>query len=146
MDVNPEQLHGCDVEKLKSDNPYRNNFTFTHLYNEKESYSLPYEDASCDVILALMSLHHIPNKRLMLDEIKRILKPGGLFIIREHDCVSNGLGLVLDVVHGFYSMVWANPREMEDFDTLLLKKSQLSGAYPRLNSLIFSSGIPLSCR
>jgi ubiquinone/menaquinone biosynthesis C-methylase UbiE len=116
MDINREQLHGCDVEDLKSDNPYQDNFTFTHLYNEKSSYSLPYKDGSCDVTLALMSLHHIPNKCSMLKEIRRILKPGGLFIIREHDCVSNGLALVLDVIHGFYSMVWSNPREMENFD------------------------------
>lgn len=116
MKLNPEQMHGCDIEKLTKDNPYQQHFTFKHLSNANQTYKLPYASESHDVVLALMSLHHIPNKESMIKEIKRILKPGGLLIIREHHCVSNGLGLVLDVVHGFYSMVWSKPKEMNNFD------------------------------
>src|SRR5690606_8300024 len=118
--LNPTQVHGCDVENITEDNPYQDYFTFTHLADPK-SYRLPYDDNSYEVVLALMSLHHIPNKTAMLDEIYRVLKPGGLFILREHHCISNGLSIVLDVVHGFYSMVWANPREMNNFDEYYAK-------------------------
>lgn len=115
MNLDPKQVHGCDIENITDDNPYQNQFTFTHL-SDPSSYHLPYENDSYEVVLALMSLHHIPNKRAMLTEIYRVLKPGGLLILREHHCISNGLSIVLDVIHGFYSMVWANPREMDSFD------------------------------
>lgn len=120
MNLDPNQVHGCDIEKLTDDNPYQKQFTFTHL-SDPNSYKLPYDNDSYHVVLALMSIHHIPNKKAMLDEIFRVLKPGGLLIIREHHCVSKGLGLVLDVIHGFYSMVWANPREMANFDDYYAK-------------------------
>jgi ubiquinone/menaquinone biosynthesis C-methylase UbiE len=51
----------------------------------------------------------------MLREIRRVLKPNGVLIVREHDCVSRGLSDVLDIVHGFYSMVWCNPKEHVSF-------------------------------
>lgn len=122
MKINADNMHGCDIEQLTADNPYNSDFTFTHL-TEETNYNLPYLPNSHDVVLALMSLHHIPNKQMMLDEIYRILKPGGLLIIREHDCVNNGFSAVLDIVHGFYSMVWANPQEMNNFDSYYAKYS-----------------------
>lgn len=115
MNLDPEQVHGCDIENISDNNPYQNQFTFTHL-SDPDSYKLPYADNSYHVVLALMSLHHIPNKEAMLAEIHRILKPGGLLVLREHHCINNGLSTVLDIVHGFYSMVWANPREMTTFN------------------------------
>lgn len=115
MKLDPQQVHGCDIENITDDNPYQHQFTFTHLA-DSNSYRLPYKNDSYHAVLAMMSLHHVPNKKAMLREIYRVLKPGGVLIIREHHCISKGLSMVLDVIHGFYSMVWANPREMDNFD------------------------------
>ena len=40
---------------------------------------LPYGDASFDVVLSVGVLEHVPNDRASLAEIKRVLKPSGLF-------------------------------------------------------------------
>ena len=33
-----------------------------------------------------MALHHFENQNQMLQEVFRVLRPGGIFVIREHDC------------------------------------------------------------
>ncbi len=42
---------------------------------------LPFADASIDVVTMNSALHHIPNPQLILLEIARILRPGGLLFI-----------------------------------------------------------------
>lgn len=114
--LDASHMHGCDIIENKSQN-ISEQMTFTHITDENNSYQKLYDNEQFDIIIALMSLHHIKNRDEILKQIHRILKPNGLFIIREHNCISKGLSLVLDAIHGFYSMVWANPREMSDFQT-----------------------------
>lgn len=112
LQLDVSSVHGCDINPIKTDD-----FTFTLIPEipNDNTPRLPYPDGHFNVVYALMSLHHIRNIESMLTEIHRVLAPNGLVIIREHDCVTNGLGLVLDVIHGFYSMVWSNPKELKCF-------------------------------
>ncbi|MCX7708009.1 MAG: class I SAM-dependent methyltransferase [Anaerolineae bacterium] len=41
----------------------------------------PFEDASLDLVVSTLSLHHWSNPAAVLDEVARILKPGGAFVI-----------------------------------------------------------------
>jgi SAM-dependent methyltransferase len=43
------------------------------------STTCPYEDGVFDVVLSVGVLEHVPNDLASLAEIKRVLKPGGLF-------------------------------------------------------------------
>lgn len=107
-----DNIHGCDTF------PIEDEILFNYqMLDPLERNRLPYEDAKHEIVYAFMSLHHIRNVERTLAEVFRVLKPGGIFIIREHDCVTEGLGMVLDIVHGFYSMVWSNPQEKKDFET-----------------------------
>lgn len=45
---------------------------------------------SCDVFLAFSVLHHIPKVSKVFSEARRILRPGGLFLVRE-PCSSMGI-------------------------------------------------------
>lgn len=47
--------------------------------------SLPFENESMDIIISLMTMHHLKNLDNIIGEMRRILKPGGIFIFREHD-------------------------------------------------------------
>lgn len=47
------------------------------------SQSLPFEDASFDFVSISKALHHVEDDRHSLDEMKRVLKPGGYFLISE---------------------------------------------------------------
>jgi|JI10StandDraft_1071094.scaffolds.fasta_scaffold18702_6 ubiquinone/menaquinone biosynthesis C-methylase UbiE len=114
LGLSSDQVHGCDIVAPLNGPPIgpsngqpNGDFTFSLIDGSK----LPYEAESFDVVYALMSLHHVRDLTGMLQEIKRVLRPNGVLIVREHDCVSQGLSDVLDIVHGFYSMVWCTPQE-----------------------------------
>lgn len=120
LDLEPSQINGCDVTDLADNHENTDKFMFKHLKQCSDT-RLPYEDNSQDVVLALMSLHHIRNIDLMMREINRVLKVGGLLIIREHDSTSQKFATILDVIHGFYGMVWSNPAEFTSFSQYYAK-------------------------
>lgn len=47
-------------------------------------------DGSVDVVSSFGGLHHVPNQRVMMEQISRILKPGGRFVAGD---VGNGTSL-----------------------------------------------------
>ena len=65
---------------------------YTHVYID--TYYVPascrYASESFDLVVALMSLHHIPKVSAMVKDIKRVLKPGGRLVYREHDNNKDG--------------------------------------------------------
>lgn len=119
LGIPPHSMHGSDVipAAAPTSDARPATFTYHHVTKHAESLgTLPFGDGTLDVVYAFMSLHHIQNANVTIAEVYRVLKPSGLFIIREHDCVDlNGYRDVLDVVHGFYCMVWANPTEKASF-------------------------------
>ena len=114
LELQRESVHGCDI--INMDKQICENFTY-HEIKESDKAELPFSNDSQDIVYAFMSLHHIKNIHDTLKEIYRVLKPQGLFIIREHDSTNRleGYKDVLDIIHGFYSMVWSNPNEKECF-------------------------------
>ncbi len=111
LNLSPVCVHGSDL--IPTDEMKKKKIQFTYHCADEQTGKLPFDDNTIDVVYAFMSLHHIHKLDETLTEIYRILKPSGLFIIREHDlCESlKGYGDVLDVVHGFYNFVWSNPQE-----------------------------------
>ena len=63
-------------------------------------------DNSFDMILVLQTLHHVVDLDLKLKEIYRILKPGGLLLLREHDCRNVYIAQLIDIEHMLYSIVY----------------------------------------
>jgi ubiquinone/menaquinone biosynthesis C-methylase UbiE len=50
---------------------------------EADATSLPFHDRTFDIVLSFMAMHHVPSWRTALDEVARILKPGGSFMYRD---------------------------------------------------------------
>ncbi|NOU26699.1 MAG: class I SAM-dependent methyltransferase [Polyangiaceae bacterium] len=68
-------LHGCDVRDSEvSDDA----FTFAKL--DPATSLLPYASASFDAVAVMDVLEHVPEPASTLDEIARILKPGGRLV------------------------------------------------------------------
>ena len=63
-------------------------------------------DDSTDLVTMMQGLHHIPQQLLpqFLAEVVRVLRPGGLFIVREHDA-SPSLMPMLDLAHSVFNAV-----------------------------------------
>lgn len=105
-------VHGCDIqfpEKSVQDP----SIIFSHNIPNK----LPYKDESFDLVTAMMALHHFSKPKEMLQEIYRVLRPGGTFIIREHDTGNVGFKLFLDLVHALYAVVINEEESAEAFLT-----------------------------
>lgn len=48
-----------------------------------ELLPLPWPDASMDVAISLAGVHHIPDKRPLFADIRRVVKPGGRFVLSD---------------------------------------------------------------
>lgn len=46
--------------------------------------SLPFSDESVDVVTSSLSFHHWADQRKGIEEITRVLRPGGLFCLADH--------------------------------------------------------------
>lgn len=57
-----------------------------------EEYELKLDDASVDFILMSLVLHEVEDKARMIDEITRILKPGGTFSLIEWEKIEGASG------------------------------------------------------
>jgi ubiquinone/menaquinone biosynthesis C-methylase UbiE len=91
-----ENVYGIDIKKHES-------FTFDFkLFNGGE---IPHPDNTFDIITCFMLLHHCQNYKKLIKEIHRVLKSGGILIIKEHDCIDKNDKLVLDILHEFYDII-----------------------------------------
>lgn len=59
---------------------------------EGDAQDLPFGDEAFDVVAALWMLYHVPDVDRALAEIRRVLRPGGLFV-----AVTNGDGHLADL-------------------------------------------------
>lgn len=78
-------LYGCDpastvVEKARQLNPWAN-------YTASDGETLPYSDNYFDIAFAVCVMHHVPpqNWTAFLTEMQRVVRPGGLLAIYEHN-------------------------------------------------------------
>jgi ubiquinone/menaquinone biosynthesis C-methylase UbiE len=79
----------------------RENFRLRGLTGEfviHDAESLPFDDRSFDVVYSNGVLHHTPNTRSVVREIRRVLKPGGTVIVMMY--AENSL-------HYWRNLVWA---------------------------------------
>lgn len=76
----------CDVVSTSNDSAFGQEVPIVHRKNirivplEHES-QLPFEDQSFDCVVSFGVLEHVPSDAASLREIRRILKPGGLFFV-----------------------------------------------------------------
>lgn len=112
------EIHGCDIFATKPKNQADVRFTYTQARSE----ALPYKTGQFQVVSCVMSLHHFPELKRSMAELHRVLAPGGLLLIREHDSPDEFFALFLDFVHYFYAgasgdeIVLREGHETEDFD------------------------------
>jgi ubiquinone/menaquinone biosynthesis C-methylase UbiE len=88
------------IEHYKYDNP---NITYAFWNNN----TIDIADESCDVVFCMVSLHHMSDETIAhsLNEIRRILKKGGLLLMKEHDCNSAKTNEMILWEHHLYHLL-----------------------------------------
>ncbi|MCB2299179.1 class I SAM-dependent methyltransferase [Clostridium tagluense] len=51
-----------------------------------DAENLKFENNTFDIVSLSNSIHHLPNMQKVLNEMKRVLKPGGYFLLQEMFC------------------------------------------------------------
>lgn len=86
-------------------------------FRKGDAGQLPFEDESLDLILSTLSLHHWSRPVNVLDEVGRVLRPGGVYLIFD---------LRRDVAPPIYTLLW--------FATRVVVPKPLRGVNEPLNS------------
>jgi SAM-dependent methyltransferase len=70
-------------------------------------------DASQDLVSCYIGLHHIPLERLdpFIASIRRILKPGGAFVLRDHDVTTTEMDRLVSLAHTVFNAGLGAPWE-----------------------------------
>lgn len=117
LGLTPDRIFGADVRAIPSEG-----FTFMPLLAEEDGRPpamrriLPgIADSSVDLITSAMVFHHVTHVRATLLELRRVISPQGVFILREHHCPSAEMAAFLDIMHGLYSLSWSQPVEWPKF-------------------------------
>ncbi|MSU75591.1 MAG: class I SAM-dependent methyltransferase [Candidatus Magasanikbacteria bacterium] len=78
-------------------------------FQEADVAILPFPDNSFDVILCSDAFHHLPQPEIVLKEVNRILKKGGLFLLVDPACeglfprlIFNNLFKWIEHAHHYY--------------------------------------------
>jgi ubiquinone/menaquinone biosynthesis C-methylase UbiE len=77
--------------------------------------SIPFEDNAADLVLLSMSAHHLEHLETTLIELRRVLRPGGAIILREHDFSREADRVFMDLVHLFYACIAGSEEEPREF-------------------------------
>lgn len=102
IDVNPQPKEEYKSEGVK--------------YKHGSASQLEVQDGTYDVCILSMVLHHletIEEKTKCLEEVYRVLKPGGYLFIREHDIHDNN-EKIFKYIHLLYSAVLTNELNVDD--------------------------------
>ena len=101
--MSDDYIYGADIEQwaaYKHDSDVPINFNTI-----EDGKPLPYESNTISIISVFHVLHHVKSLNNLLSEIYRVLKPGGIFCIREHDAVNNSEYMLLDIEHMLWNSV-----------------------------------------
>jgi SAM-dependent methyltransferase len=127
---------GVDLNRQAFEPPvFRSRLTL----REGSVLSLPFEDASFDLVASYQMLEHVPDPELALREMLRVVRPGGTVTI-----VSPNLLSVLSSLRGIAVYVWGN----RPLKTILIRSPGMprhptGNTLPELVGALFVNGARL---
>ena len=105
--VDPGELHGVDMSEASIQHAHsvaEVSRVTNAFFQVGDVADLPFEDGFFDVAFCNGVLLHIPDTLTALSEVRRVLKPGGIFGCREIICASSFAHPDFDVLHNAWGM------------------------------------------
>lgn len=92
--------------------------TFVDIKNYAPISPQAIADSSLDLVTCYIGLHHCPEDKLsgFIASINRILRPGGAFVIRDHDVKTAEMATFVSLVHTVFNAGLNEPWEFEAND------------------------------
>jgi SAM-dependent methyltransferase len=105
LDIGRDGLIGIDI----ADPPDTGGFCFYRSENIEEDVF-----PKVDFVTCLVVMHHVYEPRSALSFVKRLMKPGAYFLLREHDCFKPILREYFDLLHELWLQVFFQDGMMEN--------------------------------
>ena len=99
------EVHQSSIEKHLKHFEVKDPLFQYIIIDPKTQNPIKIENESQDLVTSFMVLHHVQNLSFVLNEIQRILKPGGYFLIKEHDCWNAMDAMLIDIEHSIYRLL-----------------------------------------
>jgi len=103
--------YAIDIESWsnKSNEEYGKDSQINYIYidppvDEKSEFNHTLDENTFDIITIFQTLHHMKNFINVIKDVYRLLKPGGIVIIREHDARSNPVRALCHIEHLIYGI------------------------------------------
>jgi ubiquinone/menaquinone biosynthesis C-methylase UbiE len=90
--IDVESFSGKKIEPLKG---------IKHI--TYDGINIPFEDNTFNFVTLLQVLHHVEKLNKFMKSLNKVMKIGGVIILREHDCYDDEFADLVDVEH----MIWA---------------------------------------
>ncbi len=116
LGLDAKNIHGADVssvDNLEQETSFLHyDITRNPAVNFKliKGNKLDYPDGAFDLISAFMVLHHVKDLREACAELNRVLRAGGILILREHDAYNAIDYMLCDVEHAVYDLGYPNEK------------------------------------
>jgi len=105
LKLSKENVHCTDIEAW---GPYKTHSKIPFSFKLIVDGKLDYEDNSFDLCTCILSLHHIKDLNNFINEISRIIKPGGYFLLIEHSVLTDYDRLFINIQHLLYTVLYDN--------------------------------------
>jgi 2-polyprenyl-6-hydroxyphenyl methylase/3-demethylubiquinone-9 3-methyltransferase len=115
-------VSGIDLSVTSLETAKRHDATGKVHYEAANAYSLPFADASFDVVCAMDVLEHVEDPRLLIAEASRVLKENGFFFF--HTFNRNPISYLV-IIKGVEWFVRNAPKHMHVY-SLFIKPEELS--------------------
>ena len=91
---------------------YRFNNNINYVFWDNVYINIP--DNSIDIVILMVSLHHMTNQIVdnTMKNIKRILKPDGIVVLKEHDMINEDIKYTIDWEHHLYHILNSNKEDL----------------------------------
>lgn len=102
MGLNENNIYGIDVDFFTEQKivPIQG-----FIYKSYDGHHIPYTDNYFDLVTCLMVLHHIKHIDDFVKEIYRVMKKGGILLIKEHNAFSKHIEWIISLEHVFYDLI-----------------------------------------
>ena len=113
-------------------------------YENIDIRSIPFEDARFDAVIANHMLYHVPDRPSAIQEIHRVLKPGGKFV-----AATNGQNHMAEI-HALYSHLDHSLADHFDYAfgvsefTLENGAAQLATMFADIHTILFPGGLEVT--